>query len=81
MPNRPEDPAPTPTRGAALEPDEDARLDQILDAVIDSIISIVTAPDAGRREQQRPVIRAQMREFRKLIVRNVRYGVSGPDQE
>lgn len=65
----------------ALPPEEDTRLEQILDTLFDGLKSMMAQTTPAQREAFRAGYKNQMRELRKIIVRNIKYGISGPDQE
>ncbi len=65
----------------ALDPNEDAALNTILDTLFDGLKSMMAQTTPAQREAFRAGYKNQMRELRKVIVRNIKYGVQGSDQE
>lgn len=64
-----------------LDPTEDATLNQILNTLFDGLKAMMAQTTPAQRETFRDGYLTQMKNLRKLIVRNVRYGVQGSDQE
>ena len=65
----------------ALDPTEDAALQTILDTLFDGLKNMMAQTTPAQRETFRAGYHTQMRLLRKLIVRNIQFGIQGPDQE
>lgn len=64
-----------------LDPAEDATLTQILNTLFDGLKAMMAQTTPAQRETFRDGYLTQMKNLRKLIVRNIRTGIQGPDQE